>query len=204
MVSFLPLYCIQPSVRTHEDLKLKVSKNGQRQAFLLPGRHCLAACPAICKEEVDEYLKDWAIKGFTVVQSYVLRGLEVKHSDGAKSILGEGPLIDRDPTKPNEAFFKNVDAAVNRANELGLAMGLATAKSWHINKLPEQVFDANNAYLFGKILGALQEQRRKLVRCRRLTPRRLRSETPGILRADGYRCKPVLQRFVILYLKPIQ
>jgi hypothetical protein len=47
-----------------------------------------------------------------------------------------------------------VDAVVNRANELGLVMGLVAAKSWHVNKHAERVFDAKNAYTFGKFLGA--------------------------------------------------
>ena len=98
-------------------------------------------------------MKDRRGKGFTVIQAYVLRGLETRHPDGASSLLGEKPLIDRDPARPNEAFFKNVDYVINRANELGLVMGLVVAKSWHVNKHPERVFDANNAFTFGKFLG---------------------------------------------------
>jgi hypothetical protein len=45
-----------------------------------------------------------------------------------------------------------VDHVVNRANELGLVMGLVTAKSWHVNRTPEQVFDEQNAYTFGRFL----------------------------------------------------
>ena len=76
-----------------------------------------------------------------------------RHPDGNGSLLGESPFLDRDPTKPNEAFFRNVDYVVNRANELGLVMGLVTAKSWHVTDHEEKVFDEKNAYLFGKFLG---------------------------------------------------
>jgi hypothetical protein len=103
-------------------------------------------------EEVDAYLKDRADKGFTVIQAYVLRGLGARHPDGQHSLIGEPPLLDRDPKKPNEAFFRNVDYIVNRANERGLVMGLVVAKSWHVNQHPERVFDARNAYTFGKFL----------------------------------------------------
>src|SRR5208337_3330918 len=82
-----------------------------------------------------------------------LRGLGEKHPDGRTSLIGVPPLIDRDPTKPNEAFFSNVDYIVNRANEAGLVMGLVVAKSWHVNEHPERVFNVNNAYIFGKFLG---------------------------------------------------
>ena len=105
------------------------------------------------REEAEEYLKDRAGKGFTVIQAYVLRGLGLRHPDGPTSLLGETPLIDRDPTRPNEAFFRHVDAVVQRANELGLVMGLVVAKSWHVNEHPERVFDVRNAYAFGKFLG---------------------------------------------------
>ena len=105
------------------------------------------------KEEVEEYLKDRAAKGFNVIQAYVIRGLEARHPDGNRSLLGANPFIERDPSKPNEAFFKYVDHVVNRANELGFVMGLVTAKSWHVNKHKEQVFDAKNAFTFGRFLG---------------------------------------------------
>src|SRR5262249_29401059 len=101
----------------------------------------------------EEYLKDRVAKRFTVIQAYVIRGLDKRHPDGNSSLLGEPPFTDRDPTKPKEAFFKNVDHVINRANELGLVLGLVVAKSWHVSKHPEQVFDARNAYTFGKFLG---------------------------------------------------
>jgi hypothetical protein len=104
--------------------------------------------------EVEEYLQDRAGKGFTVIQAYVLRGLGERHPDGSISLIGEPPLLDRDPTRPNEAFFRNVDSIVSRANALGLVMGLVVAKSWHVNQHPERVFDAGNAAAFGRFLGA--------------------------------------------------
>ena len=85
-----------------------------------------------------------AAKGFTVIQAYVLRGLEVTNLDG------ELPLLDRDPTRLNEGFFRNVDWIVRRANELGLAMGLVATMGEHVKRRPgserfqernEQVFD---------------------------------------------------------------
>lgn len=141
-------------------MKLKISPNGRYfvdqdgKPFFYLGDTAWLLFQRLNREEVDEYLKDRAGKGFTVIQSYVLRGLEATHPDGAKSLLGATPLIDRDPSRPNEAFFKNVDHVINRANELGLVMALVTAKSWHVNEHPERVFDVENAYAFGKFLGA--------------------------------------------------
>ncbi len=149
----------EPAQRSVKGLKLKVSANGRYfvdqdgKPFFYLGDTAWLLFQRLDHQEVEDYLRDRVAKGFTVIQAYVLRGLDARHPDGATSLLGEKPLIDRDPTKPNEAFFKNVDYVVNRANELGLVMGLVTAKSWHVNKHPERVFDAKNAYTFGKFLG---------------------------------------------------
>jgi hypothetical protein len=145
--------------RSVKGLMLKVSPNGRYftdqdgKPFFYLGDTAWLLFQRLDRQEVEEYLKDRAGKGFTVIQAYVLRGLDARHPDGATSLRGEKPLIDRDPARPNEAFFKNVDYVINRANELGLVMGLVVAKSWHVNKHPERVFDANNAYTFGKFLG---------------------------------------------------
>src|SRR5207247_4089301 len=145
-----------PSVK---NLRIKVSANGRYfvdqngKPFFYLGDTCWLLFQRLNHEELDEYLKDRADKGFTVIQAYVLRGLDRKHPDGNASLLDATPLLDRDPGRPNEEFFKNVDYVVNRANELGLVMGLVTAKSWDVTDHPERVFDEKNAYTFGKFLG---------------------------------------------------
>jgi hypothetical protein len=145
-----------PSVK---NLRLKVSPDGRYfvdqngKPFFYLADTCWLLFQRLDHDEVDEYLKDRVAKGFTVIQSYVIRGLSERHPDGNRSLLGESPFVDCDATRPNEAFFKYVDYVVNRANELGLIMGLVTAKSWHVNKTPEQVFNEQNAYTFGRFLG---------------------------------------------------
>jgi hypothetical protein len=148
-----------PAGKSVKGLKLKVSGNGRYfvnqdgRPFFYLGDTCWLLFQRLNRAEVDEYLKDRAGKGFTVIQAYVIRGLGERHPDGNRSLLGATPFLDRNPTRPNEAFFKNVDYVVNRANELGLVMGLVTAKSWHVNKHAEKVFNEKNAYTFGKFLG---------------------------------------------------
>lgn len=149
-----------PPARSVKDLKLNVSANGRYftdqagQPFFYLADTCWLLFQRPNRAEVDEYLQDRAAKGFTVIQAYVLRGLGPKHPDGNTSLLGATPLLDRDPTRPNEEYFKNVDYVVNRANELGLVMGLVTAKSWHVTEHAEKVFDEKNASTFGQFLGA--------------------------------------------------
>src|SRR5262249_48321049 len=126
-----------------KDLRLKVSPNGRYfvdqngKPFFYLADTCWLLFQRPNSNEVDEYLRDRVAKGFTAIQAYVIRGLGKRHPDGNSSLLGESPFVDRDATRPNEAFFKNVDHVVNRANELGLVMGLVTSKSWHVNKTPE-------------------------------------------------------------------
>lgn len=140
-------------------MRLKASRNGRYlvdqndKPFFYLGDTVWVIFQRLNREEVEDYLKDRAAKGFNVIQAYVIRGLEARHPDGNQSLLGANPFIDRDPGKPNEAFFQYVDHVVNRANELGFVMGLVTAKSWHVNKHKEQIFDARNAFTFGKFLG---------------------------------------------------
>jgi hypothetical protein len=139
--------------------RLKISPNGRYfvdqdgKPFFYLGDTVWLLFQRLNRQEVEDYLKDRAGKGFTVIQAYVLRGLGARHPDGATSLLGETPLVGRDPARPNEAFFKNVDHVVNRANELGFVMGLVVAKSWHVNKHAERVFDAKSAHGFGQFLG---------------------------------------------------
>ena len=96
-------------------MKLKVSINGRYfvdqdgKPFFYLGDTCWVLFQRLNRDEVDEYLKDRAEKGFTVIQAYVIRGLGKRHPDGNISLLGEEPFVDRDPTRPNEAYFRNVD-----------------------------------------------------------------------------------------------
>jgi len=106
-------------------------------------------------EEVNEYLKNRVAKGFTVIQAYVLRGLKVPN------LYGHLTLRDGDPAKPNDAFFENVDYIVNKANELGLVMGMVTCYGEHVTRdasrpvySTEQVFNPSNALAYGHFLGS--------------------------------------------------
>ncbi|MDH7571657.1 MAG: DUF4038 domain-containing protein, partial [Armatimonadota bacterium] len=132
-------------------MRLYVSQNGRyfvdeeaRPFFYLADTAWLLF-QRLNRDELEEYLHDRVNKGFTVIQSYVVRGLGTRLPDGNVSILGEGPFVERDPMRPNEGFFRHMDHVVGRANELGLYMGLVVAKSWHVNEHPERVFNVQNA-----------------------------------------------------------
>src|SRR6185437_15298169 len=75
----------------------------------------------LTREEANEYLKRRAEQGFTVIQAVVLAELDGLHTPNA---YGEKPLINDDPTKPNEAYFKQVDYVVDKAKEYGLNIAM--------------------------------------------------------------------------------
>ncbi len=105
------------------------------------------------REEADMYLVDRAAKGFTVIQAVVLAEL-----DGIRdpNPYGHSPLHEDNPTKPNEEYFAHVDYIVQKAESLGLTIGMLPTwgdkyhKAW--GKGPE-VFTVENAQTFGEFLG---------------------------------------------------
>src|SRR5437763_8460739 len=61
------------------------------------------------KDEINIYLENRSKKGFNVIQAVILaefNGLKRPNQ------YGEVPLIDLDPTKPNERYFKLIDYTV--------------------------------------------------------------------------------------------
>jgi len=145
-----------PPADSVKDMRLEVSPNGRHfvtgngKPFLYLADTAWQLFKRLNHEEVDAYFTNRAAKGFTVIQAYVLRGLK------APNLHGELTLVDGDPTRPNEAFFENVDYIINRANELGLVMGVVTNSGEHVRKgsLDEQVLTESNAVAFGSFLGS--------------------------------------------------
>ncbi len=105
------------------------------------------------REEAEQYLTNRAEKGFTVIQAVVLAQLEGLTDPNP---YGDVPLIDKDPTQPNEAYFRHVDFIVNKAEELGLYVGMLPTwgSYWKTARRYDQsIFNKENAELFGRYLG---------------------------------------------------
>jgi len=104
-------------------------------------------------KEATQYLENRAAKGFTVIQAVVLAELDGLNTPNA---YGDTPFINDDPTKPNETYFKNVDFIVNKAQELGLYIGMLPTwgdkwnKKWGVGPV---VFTPQNAEIYGRFLG---------------------------------------------------
>lgn len=104
------------------------------------------------REEADRYLTNRAGKGFTVIQAVVLSqlgGLDVPNP------YGDVPLLDKNPTTPNEAYFRHVDYIVTRAEELGLFIGMLPTwgSYWKFRDDKPALFTVESAKVYGRFLG---------------------------------------------------
>jgi len=101
--------------------------------------------------EADLYLKTRSGQGFTVIQAVVLAELDGLHDPNA---YGEKPLIDDDPTKPNEKYFEHVDYIVNKAAEYNLNIAMLPTWGDKVNKSTwgkgPEIFNEKNAAVYGK------------------------------------------------------
>src|SRR5690554_6823080 len=110
-------------ISLHAFAQLKVSSDQRYlqttkgKPFLWLGDTAWELFHRLSREEANLYLEDRARKGFNIIQAVVLAerdGLNVPN------FYGETPLIDYDPTQPNEAYFKHVDYIVKKAEKSGL------------------------------------------------------------------------------------
>ena len=116
------------------------------------------------REDANFYLQKRAAQGFTVIQAVALAefdGLQVPNS------YGELPLINNDPTQPNEAYFKHVDYIIDKADELGLAIGFLPTWGDKLNKMTwgkgPEIFNPKNAIIYGKWLGMRYKNRKNII-----------------------------------------
>lgn len=107
----------------------------------------------LSREEAESYLQIRAAQQFNVIQAVVLAeygGLTEPNAQGHR------PLLDKDPTRPDGAYFADVDWVVNRAEQLGLCIGMLPTWGDKWNKKwgqgPE-IFTSKNAFIYGEFLG---------------------------------------------------
>ncbi|GAB4015987.1 hypothetical protein GCM10028773_07680 [Spirosoma koreense] len=84
----------------------------------------------LTREEADQYLKRRAEQGYTVVQAVALAEF-----DGLKepNPYGDTPLLNDNPTTPNDAYFRHVDYIVDKAAQYGIV--IAFLPTWGIKYL---------------------------------------------------------------------
>lgn len=139
------------SLKVQSNKRFLLKKDGK--PFFYLGDTAWELFHRLNREEAVMYLQDRASKGFTVIQAVVLAEL-----DGLRqpNPYGHVPLKNNDPTKPNEAYFQHVDYIVNKAEELGLYIGMLPTWGDKWNKqrgAGPEIFTPENAKVFGTYLG---------------------------------------------------
>lgn len=137
-----------PRLKVAESRRMLITAEGA--PFFYLGDTAWELLHRLNRTESEMYLKNRAAKGFTVIQTVVLAELDGLTAPNAN---GDLPLMDRDPARPNEAYFSHVDFVLDRAGSLGLYTGLLPAwgKYWKAGK--DKIFTVENARAFGRFLG---------------------------------------------------
>jgi hypothetical protein len=112
------------------------------------------------REEAQKYLEKRANQGFTVIQAVAIGELDGHAGANAYGYL---PLTDMDPARPavvdgpDNDYWDHVDFIVNKAESLGLVIGLLPTwgRYWHDQvKDGKPLFNEDNAKKYGQWLGA--------------------------------------------------
>lgn len=128
-----------------------VKANGQ--PFFYLGDTAWELFHRLNRQEAEVYLQDRARKGFTVIQAVVLAELNGLRDPNP---YGHLPLANEDPRQPQEAYFQHVDFIVNKAEELGLYIGMLPTWGDKVFKNTwgqgPEVFNPENARHYGEYL----------------------------------------------------
>lgn len=138
-------------IRVSDNRRFLVTESGE--PFFWLGDTAWELFHRLSWEETYHYLENRRERGFNVIQAVVLAEM-----DGLRTpnFYGETPLIDLDPTRPNEAYFDHVDAVVRMAAEKGLYIALLPTWGDKVIRMwgsgPE-IFDPQAARAYGEYLG---------------------------------------------------
>lgn len=147
----------------------EVSQNSRyiikdKQPFLWVGDTAWELFHALDRDSATYYLKRRAEQGFTVIQAVVLAELDGLHAPNA---YGNTPLLNDDPTSPNEAYFEHVDFVIDKAEEFGLNIGLLPTWGDKIFKdkwgIGPEIFNPENARKYGFWIGNRYKNRKNII-----------------------------------------
>ncbi|QDU71517.1 apiosidase-like domain-containing protein [Mucisphaera calidilacus] len=108
----------------------------------------------LSRAEVSHYLERRAEQGFRAVLTVLLAELDGLRVPNAE---GQLPLVDQDPSRLNASYLEFVDWVLERAEALGLVVGLLPTwgDKFHLKWGPgPEIFTASTARVFGRALGA--------------------------------------------------
>lgn len=155
LISFLTLAVTHAAAADHGQLKVSANHHylefTDGTPFFYLGDTAWELFHRLNREEATKYLENRSSKGFTVIQAVVLsevNGLTVPNANG------DLPLINGDINNLNPAYFQHVDFIVDKAQQLGLFIGMLPTwgKYW---KSSSSIFKDNAAAkAYGQFLGA--------------------------------------------------
>ncbi len=113
--------------------------------------------------ETEKYLENRRAAGFTAIQCVLIPEFNGLKIPNRQSHL---PLIDNDPTKPSEEYFKDIDAVLSLAEKKGIYLALLPTWGDKVNKKwgegPE-IFTPENAKIYGAYLGNRYKDRPNII-----------------------------------------
>lgn len=118
----------------------------------------------LTREDADFYLKHRSEQGFTVIQAVALAEFDGINKPNA---YGEIPLINNNPTTPNENYFKHVDYIIDKAASYNLTIALLPTWGDKINKsswgVGPEIFDVKNAAIYAEWLAKRYKNRKNII-----------------------------------------
>jgi hypothetical protein len=116
------------------------------------------------RTETDTYLKKRSEQGFTIIQAVVLAELDGLHTPNAN---GDTPLLNDDPTKPNEKYFAHVDYVIDKAASYNISIALLPTWGDKIFKdrwgMGPEIFTVQNAAIYAQWLANRYKDKKNII-----------------------------------------
>ncbi len=135
ILSACPSRARLPALRVSDNGRFLVTEDGRPFFWLGDTAWYLLYYPTF--DELELYFANRRAKGFNVLQVIALSPRGLPNADG------EQPLIDWDPLRPNEKFWRRADRIIRRANELGFYVAIVIA--WRHLVVHRPVLTRSNA-----------------------------------------------------------
>ncbi|MFD2932154.1 glycoside hydrolase family 140 protein [Spirosoma flavum] len=162
VTSFAQKPFVSGPLKVSDNQRYLVHQNGT--PFFYMGDTAWELFHRLTREEADHYLKRRAEQGFTVIQAVALAEFDGLNTPNAN---GDKPLLNNDPTTPNDAYFKHVDYIVDKAAENGLVIGFLPTWGDKVFKdtwgMGPEIFNPQNARTYGRWLGNRYKDRQNII-----------------------------------------
>ena len=159
-LSFLMLYSsAQFSVSSNKRFLLKDGK-----PFFWLGDTGWELFHRLNSTEAEKYLHRRSEQGFTVIQAVALAEMDGLHTPNAN---GDTPLINDDPSKPNEKYFLFVDTVIDMAASYNINIALLPTWGDKIFKdrwgIGPEIFNEQNAAVYAQWLARRYKNKKNII-----------------------------------------